>query len=184
MSVCGIACIHSLFGVSQAFPGRCTPGWRPCGPASCSTAGHSSRASSKTSAASTRTSTRRSCSRTASRSCSRSCESARFFNLDAKKKLISGSSDKRDQREQTAPRYVNISAHICIFPDALRASLSYICLKYSDGTFEGTFVLTRACLSAERGDKPAAVGHLHPLLRPLPHPQADGDQEEADLTLR
>ena len=37
---------------------------------------------------------------------------------------------------------------------------------------------------AERGDQPAAVSHLHPVLRALPHPQADGDQEEADLALR
>lgn len=101
--VCGRVCIHSPCGVSQASPGRCTPGWRPSGPASCSTAGRSSRASSRTSAASTRTSTRRSCSRTACRSCSRSCESARFFSPHVNKKLISGTSNKPGQGRTNCP---------------------------------------------------------------------------------
>lgn len=101
--VCGRVCIHSPRGVSQASPGRCTPGWRPSGPASCSTAGRSSRASSRTSAASMRTSTRRSCSRTACRSCSRSCESARFFSLHVNKKLISGTSNKPGQGRTNCP---------------------------------------------------------------------------------
>lgn len=50
------------------------------------------------------------------------------------------------------------------------------------------FILTRVLLLlfffAERGDKPAAVRYLHSVLRSLPHPQADGNQEETDLTLR
>lgn len=100
---CGRVCIHSPCGVSQASPGRCTPGWRPSGPASCSTAGRSSRASLRTSAASMRTSTRRSCSRTACRSCSRSCESARFFSLHVNKKLISGTSNKPGQGRTNCP---------------------------------------------------------------------------------
>lgn len=37
------------------------------------------------------------------------------------------------------------------------------------------------CVLTERGDQPAAVGHLHAVLRSLPHPKADRDQEEADV---
>lgn len=37
---------------------------------------------------------------------------------------------------------------------------------------------------SERGDQPAAVGNLHPVLRPVPHPQTGRDQEEADFTPR
>lgn len=71
--------------------------------------------------------------------------------------------------------------YIHTLPDELRASLLGVCVKQQCHVCGDAGV---SVLSAERGDKPAAFSHLHPLLRPLPHPQADRDQEEADLALR
>lgn len=87
----------AVWWCSQAFPGRCIPGWSPCVPAISSTADRSSRVCSKTSAASRRRSTQRSSSHTACHSCSRSSDPARSprfsFHVHVNKTLVRETSE-------------------------------------------------------------------------------------------